>query len=119
MKKRIYNCPAEMTAEFMSGKWKGLLLYNLRKGPKRFGELRRLSPGISQTTLARELREFESAGIISKTSLGREAYNGVEYQLTDKGQTLRPILNAMIRWGLENQKEHALGDFKAVAFQKK
>lgn len=119
MKKKQFNCPAEMTAQIIGGKWKTILLYHLRKGPKRFGELRRLSPGISQATLARELRDFEESGVLSRNKIGRERYDGVEYSLTEKGQSLRPILNAMIRWGLDHQKDHAIGEFKIVANQKK
>lgn len=119
MKRKQFNCPAEMTAQLIGGKWKTILLYHLRKGPKRFGELRRLSPGISQATLARELRDFEESGIIDRTKIGRERYDGIEYSLTEKGQSLRPILNAMIRWGLEHQKDHAIGEFRIVAIQKK
>ncbi|MBL7558117.1 MAG: helix-turn-helix transcriptional regulator [Bdellovibrionaceae bacterium] len=119
MKKKHFNCPAELTAKLIGGTWKSSLLYHLRKTPKRFGELRRLSPGLSQSTLSRELRDFEKNGIISKTKIGKEPYNGTEYALTEKGQTLKPILNAMIRWGLENQKDFVLGDFRVVTNQSK
>lgn len=119
MKKKQFNCPAELTGQFLAGKWKSVLLYHLRKGPKRFGELRRLSSGITQATLARELREFEENGVVTRINIGRERFNGVEYSLTEKGQTLRPILNAMIRWGLDNQKDYVIGEFKVVASQKK
>lgn len=119
MKKKQFNCPAEMTIQLIGGKWKTILLYHLRKNPKRFGELRKLSPGISAATLTKELRDFEQSGIISRTKIGKEKFNGVEYALTKKGESLKPILNALIRWGLDNRKDYVLGEFEMVAFQKK
>jgi DNA-binding HxlR family transcriptional regulator len=118
MKKRKYNCPAEMTVSLIGGKWKAILLYNLRKGPRRFGELRRLSPGITQATLTQQLRDLEASGIVGRRLVGRERLSGVEYALTAKGESLKPVLRALIHWGLANQKDHASGEFEMVAFRK-
>lgn len=118
MQKRKFNCPAEMTLSLIGGKWKAILLYNLRKGPRRFGELRRLSPGISPATLTKELGALEEAGIVARTLVGRDRLAGVEYSLTAKGESLKPVLYAMIRWGLANQKDYVLGDFGMAVFQK-
>lgn len=117
MTKRKYNCPAEMTVALVGGKWKAILLYNLRRGPKRFGELRRLSPGISQAVLTKELKDLEGAGLVSRFAIARERTAGVEYSLTARGESLRPVLNAMIRWGIAHQREYALGDFGMASFQ--
>lgn len=116
MGKKKFNCPAEMTIHLIGGKWKVILLYNMRKNPKRFGELRRLSPGITQSMLAKELRELEASGLVKRFALSRERIAGVEYSLTAKGETLKPILYSMIRWGIANQREHVLGDFGMSAF---
>lgn len=118
MKKRKFNCPAEMLIALIGGRWRAILLYNLRKGSRRFGDLRRLSPGITQATLAKELKDLEESGIIQKKLLGRERLSGVEYSLTPKGESLKPILYSMIRWGLANQKDHAVGEFGMDIFQK-
>lgn len=118
MKKRRFNCPAEMTIQLIGGKWKAILLYNLRKGSKRFGELRRLSPGISQATLTKELRDLEESGIVSRMNVGRDRLAGVEYSLTEKGQSLKPVLYTMIRWGIAHQKDYVVGDFGMAVFQK-
>lgn len=107
-----------MTIQLIGGKWKTIILYNLRRGPKRFGELRKLSMDVSQATLARELRDLEESGIINRTKMGRENYNGVEYSLTEKGQSLRPIVNALIKWGLEHQEDYVAGEYKIAGFQK-
>lgn len=118
MKKKKYNCPAEMTLDLIGGKWKIILIYNLRKGPKRFGELRRLSPGITQAILSRQLKELEQNHLIKRSVIGRDALSGVEYELTDLGESLKPILHSLIRWGIQNQKEFALGEFGMAIFQK-
>jgi len=118
MTKAKFNCPAEMTVALIGGKWKAILLYNLRKGPQRFGVLKRLSPGITPATLTRQLRELEDAQLVSRSGVGADRLAGVAYSLTDRGESLRPVLNTMIRWGVEHQKEYAIGDFGMAIFQK-
>ena len=118
MEKRKFNCPAEMTISLMGGKWKAILLYNMRKGPKRFGELKRLSPGITQATLTKELRDLESSGLVKRFAISKDRLGGVEYSLTARGESLKPILYSMIRWGLAHQKEYVVGDFGMAIFQK-
>lgn len=118
MEKRKFNCPAEMTIHLMGGKWKAILLYNMRKGPKRFGELRRLSPGITPATLTKELKDLEKSGIVRRFEISRDRLDGVEYSLTSKGESLKPILYSMIRWGIAHQKDYVLGDFGMAIFQK-
>jgi DNA-binding HxlR family transcriptional regulator len=118
MKKKKFNCPAEMTVSLMGGKWKAILLYNLRKGPKRFGQLKRLSPGINPTTLSKQLREMEATGLVSRTELEEGSLPAVEYQLTPLGESLKPVLYSMIRWGITHQKEFVIGDFGMAVFQK-
>lgn len=112
--KMKYNCPAEMTMSLLGGKWKVILVYNLRKGPKRFGELKRLSPGITASTLTQQLREMEDMQFVSRNAVGKDKLEGVEYALTEKGESLKPILKALIRWGLDNQKDYAAGEFRMV-----
>lgn len=116
--KKKYNCPAEMTIDLIGGKWKVILLYNLRKSARRFGEIKRLSPGITAATLSQHLKELERDGLVRRRMIGDDALGGVEYQLTAKGESLKPILYAMIRWGIAHQKEYALGDFGMAVFQK-
>jgi DNA-binding HxlR family transcriptional regulator len=117
MTKKKYNCPAELTISLIGGKWKAILLYNLRSGPRRFGDLKRHSPGITQATLTQQLRELESSGLIKRALIGQDKLAGVEYSLTDKGMSLRPIINLMIRWGIAHQKDYAVGAFGMEVFQ--
>lgn len=116
--KARFNCPAEMTLHLIGGKWKAILLYNLRKKSQRFGELRRLSPGITAATLATQLRELEEAGLVSRREVSPAPRQAVEYALTERGDSLKPALYALIRWGIANQKHYALGEFGMAQFQK-
>lgn len=113
-RKRKFNCPAELTATLLQGKWKVIILYNLRKSPKRFGELRRMTPGITQATLTKQLKELENSGIVKRSVLGKDKLSGVEYELTSVGMELKPVLYAMIRWGLSHQKDYVAGSFVMV-----
>ncbi len=103
MKRRTYSlspagCPVEATLDAIGGKYKGMILYHLLDGTKRFGELRKLLPAVTQRTMTLQLRELESVGVIH-----REVYAvvppKVEYSLTDLGRTLEPILRLMQDWG--------------------
>lgn len=114
--KKTFNCPAELCVSLIGGKWKVILLYNLRARPRRFGELKRLSPGITSTMLAKELKELQETKLVRRTLLGRDRLAGTEYALTAHGESLRPVLNAMIRWGLAHQNEFVLGNFGMAAF---
>lgn len=116
--KRKFNCPAELTVSLIGGKWKSILIFNLRKGPRRFGDLRRHSPGITPATLTQQLKELEASGLVSRRLEGRDRMAGVSYSLTARGQSLKPVVYAMVRWGLAHRHEYALGEFGMEGFQK-
>ncbi|KRF19199.1 winged helix-turn-helix transcriptional regulator [Paenibacillus sp. Soil787] len=92
------GCPVETTLDVIGGKWKGIILYHLIDGTKRFNEFRRLNPGITQFMLTLQLRELERDGIIHR-EVYKEVPPKVEYSLTDFGKTLVPIIVAMKEWG--------------------
>ncbi|WP_114563961.1 winged helix-turn-helix transcriptional regulator [Ephemeroptericola cinctiostellae] len=92
------QCSMSATLEVIGGKWKGVILYHLSQGTKRFNELTRLIPNITQRMLTRQLRELEEHGIILRV-IYPQIPPKVEYSLTDIGQTLRPIINTLTRWG--------------------
>ncbi len=94
------GCPVEAALEALGGKWKGLILFHLKDGTRRFNELRRLIPDITQRTLTRQLRELEEDQIVERT-VYPEVPPRVEYELTDFGKTLIPILEALYEWGKE------------------
>ncbi|UOQ87454.1 winged helix-turn-helix transcriptional regulator [Gracilibacillus salinarum] len=88
-----------LTLSVIEGKWKLIILCHLGlKGMKRFGEIRKLIPSITQKMLTNKLRELEKDGLVH-----REVYPvvppKVEYSLTDKGKSLLPILHMLEEWG--------------------
>lgn len=93
-----YACPVEVTLDVIGGKWKGIILYYLLDGTKRFGELRKLIPGITQRMLTLQLRELEDNGVIHR-EVYKEVPPKVEYSLTEFGETLKPIILLMRDWG--------------------
>lgn len=113
MRKQRHNqydqCPVEATLDLIGGKWKGALLFRLSEQRRRFNELQRLLPKMTQRTLTNQLRELERDGLISRTVFP-EVPPRVEYALTDLGRTLIPVLHAMKRWG----EEHVLAPDRDV-----
>ena len=93
-----YGCPVEATLAVIGGKWKGVILYHLMSGTKRFNEFRRLMPDITQRMLTLQLRELEKDGIIHR-EIFKEVPPKVEYSLTEFGRTLEPIIKLMRDWG--------------------
>lgn len=87
----------------IGGKWKPEILWFLKKGPLRFGELQRSMPGITQVTLTKNLRELERDGIVTRTVFP-EIPPRVEYRLTELGMTAFPVLDAISSWGRLYQK---------------
>ena len=102
------KCPVEVTLDVIGGKWKVVILFWLKAGTLRFGELRRKIPKVSERVLTEQLRELERDGIVRR-EVFPEVPPRVEYSLTDYGQTLRPIAELMAAWGLnhlERTKSH-------------
>lgn len=87
----------------ISDKWKVLILRDLLLGTKRFGELRKSVSGISQKILTAQLRDMEKNGLVSR-KVYAEVPPRVEYSLTELGQSLKPVLDAMQAWGEEYKK---------------
>lgn len=103
MSQSLPACPVEATLTLIGNKWKVLILRDLLEGVRRFGELKKSVTGISQKVLTANLREMEAQGLLTRT-VYPEVPPRVEYALTETGETLRPILDAMVAWGTGYQK---------------
>lgn len=95
-----FGCPVEACLEVVGGKWKGVILFHLLGGTKRFNELMRLMPDVTQRMLTRQLRELEADQIVART-VYPEVPPKVEYSLTEFGRTLEPILRTLQKWGMQ------------------
>ncbi|MDF2800761.1 MAG: putative transcriptional regulator [Anaerocolumna sp.] len=91
-------CPVETSLSILGGKWKGIILYRLLPGKRRFNELRREINGITHRVLTLQLRELEADHIIKRTVYA-EVPPKVEYELTEFGRTVEPIIIALYEWG--------------------
>lgn len=91
-------CPVETTLTLISDKWKVLIIHDLLGGTRRFSELRRSIGRISQKVLTSNLRQMEDDGLIHR-KVYAEVPPRVEYSLTDTGQSLKPVIDAMWNWG--------------------
>jgi DNA-binding HxlR family transcriptional regulator len=94
------SCSVAACAEIMSAKWTALLVHDLSEGPRRFSALERSCHGISPRTLSERLRALEDEGIVIRRSYP-ESPPRVEYELTEKGAALLPIIDAMREFGRE------------------
>ena len=99
MKRSATGCSVEEAMRLLGGRWRLLLVSYLLEGPKRFNDLRRDVPGISQRMLTLDLRALEQVGLVKRTVFA-EVPVKVEYQLTEDGQRLRPIVEVMRDFGL-------------------
>ena len=98
-RKYKYNWGIEAAIDVIGGKWKPLILYQLKEGTMRFSQiLTRVQPRITQRMLTKELRELERDGLITR-KVYAEVPPKVEYSLTEKGDSLMPILDQLCHWG--------------------
>jgi DNA-binding HxlR family transcriptional regulator len=92
------HCPVEATLELIGGKWKGIILYTLLGGRRRHSELLREIGCVTQRMLTKQLRELAACGLVNRI-VHTEVPLKVEYELTDDGKTLAPVLSALKEWG--------------------
>lgn len=108
-KDELPECPVATTVSIIGSKWKLLIIRNLLTRPWRFNELKKDLEGISQKVLTDSLRAMEDDGIITRT-VYPEVPPRVEYALSELGESLRPILDAMKDWGEEYKKSSPDGN---------
>jgi len=106
---REYYCTVELTLNIIGGKWKPIILYHLGNGgTRRFGELKKAMPNITQKMLTQQLRELEHDGLVHR-KVYAEVPPRVEYSLTEFGLTILPVLQSLSQWGnkYENKYQEA------------
>ena len=91
-------CSVAACAEILGAKWTAVLVHDLSEGPRRFTELEHSCRGISPRTLSERLRALEQEGIVVRRSY-TESPPRVEYELTQKGEDMLPIIEEMRRFG--------------------
>ncbi|MFS2036989.1 winged helix-turn-helix transcriptional regulator [Polaromonas sp. CT11-55] len=100
------GCGLNTTLRIISGKWKPLALFFLRDGPKRYGELKRLIPGVSHKVLIQQLKDLEADQVLARTDY-QEVPPRVDYTLTPLGRSLADAIMPLCAWGSENMAEVA------------
>jgi DNA-binding HxlR family transcriptional regulator len=102
LKQQAATCPIELTIGVIGGRWKVLILQELLKGSRRFNELHRALPNITQKMLTQQLREMEDDGIVHR-EIFPQVPPRVDYSLTELGESLKPIFDIMHEWGVKQQ----------------
>ena len=103
-KEDLPACPVATTVRLIGSKWKLLIIRNLLQRPWRFNELKKNLEGISQKVLTDSLRSMEADGIVTRT-VYPEVPPRVEYTLSELGESMRPVMDAMEKWGINYKNQ--------------
>lgn len=96
---KLYPCTTSITMDYIGGKWKMVILYHLKDGVRRYNELRKVMPVVTERTLSLQLKQLEDDGIIRREVFTKKPPLKVEYSLTEFGRTLIPLLELIADWG--------------------
>jgi DNA-binding HxlR family transcriptional regulator len=99
-----FSCGLDATLHVISGKWKPLILFSLRDGPRRYGELKRLIPGVSDKVLIQQLKDLQGDQVLARTDY-KEVPPRVDYELTPLGRSLAEAIVPLCTWGTEHMAE--------------
>jgi len=102
-------CGLDVALRYIGGKWKPVMLFHLQFSPRRFGELKRLTGGISEKVLIQQLKGLTEDGIVLRHDY-REVPPKVEYAITDFGRTLARALQPLCEWGNANRESAQTAD---------
>jgi len=106
---KLYPCTVSLAMDLVGGKWKVVMLYHLKDAAKRYSELRKELPGVTERTLSLQLKQLEEDGLIMRQVYGEKPPIKVVYSLTDFGKSFTPVLDAILGWG--NQIASREGEF--------
>lgn len=98
LNEKTYPCPVSMVMDLIGGKWKGVILYYLKDRDKRFSELRKDIPHITEMTLSLQLKKLEKDGLITREAFGEKPPLKVIYALSEFGKSFKPVLEAISLW---------------------
>ena len=102
-KGKTFNNPVQLSLDIIGGKWKILVIWSLKDGSKRYGELRKSLPKVTHKMLTQQLRELEQDEIL-KRKVYPEVPPKVEYSLTLLGKSVLPVIDLLREWGEEYRK---------------
>ena len=109
LKGKTYPCTVSLAMDLVGGKWKAVILYHLKDEAKRYNELRKEIPSVTEMTLSLQLKQLEKDGLLSRKVYGKKPPIKVIYSLTQFGKTFIPVLEAITQWG--NQIASEKGEF--------
>lgn len=104
---KFYDCSLELSMDLIGGKWKLIILWHLLDGEKRFSELNRIIPNITQKMLTTQLRELEEKDLVSR-KVYPQVPPKVEYSLTERGRSLEKILRDICQWSKEYANDYGI-----------
>ena len=106
---KLYPCSVSLVMDLVGGKWKAVILYHVKDADKRYSELRKEMPGVTERTLSLQLKQLEEDGLIARQVYGKKPPVKVVYSLTDFGKSFIPVLDVLVGWG--NQIATQKGEF--------
>lgn len=99
------DCPVTYVMNKIGGHWKPIILYHMMKGPKRYSEIKRAIPAITEKMLIQHLKQLQADKLVSRKA-EEVVPPHVVYSLTKSGQALTPVLHAMAAWAIKDSKKY-------------
>ena len=99
----MFECPVSYTLDKIGGRWKPLILWNLREGARRYSDLKKAIPAITEKMLIQHLKQLESDKLVMRKVITVMPPH-VEYNLSKSGKDIMAALNSMAAWGQKNNK---------------
>lgn len=98
---KSFYCPVEIALSVIGGKWKPIIMWILRDGRRRFGDIKAELPSVAHKVLSQQLKQLERDGMVRRV-VNASTKREVAYEITEFGRTICPMLNALGQWGMTN-----------------